>query len=61
MDCLHACNFWSYGQFLDEIKSPFIQDFFLKGQYKLVDATETPTFKSVVSNTIDEDTDDIPF
>ena len=32
-----ASNFWSYGQFLQEISSPSIQEFFLGQEFDLID------------------------
>jgi len=34
-----ASNFWSYGQFLQEISSPNIQEFFLGQEFDLIDKT----------------------
>lgn len=35
----NASNFWSYGQFLQEISDPYVQNFFLGQEFDLIDNT----------------------
>lgn len=38
-DFSNASNFWSYGQFLQEISDPYVQKFFLGQEFDLIDNT----------------------
>lgn len=46
---ISASNFWSYGQFLNEIKDSYVQNFFLGREYDLVDETTLTINKNVSS------------
>lgn len=48
----NSSNFWNYGQFLNEIKDPYVQEFFLGKQYNLLDNSTLPIIEKKTSKKI---------
>lgn len=45
----NSSNFWNYGQFLNEIKDPYVQEFFLGKKYNLLDNSTLPLIEKKTS------------
>lgn len=56
-----ASNFWNYGQFLQEISDPYVQNHFLGGEFELVDRTSIPDAKPKIKKDIDYGEPDVAF